>query len=174
MEGIEHRTVSVNGLNMHVAEMGQGPVVLFLHGFPELWYTWRRQIAYVAARGYRAIAPDLRAAAYTSLHAAGDMVLLLDAVAPDQAQVFVVGHDWGAMVAWALCLFRPDKVRALVNMSVVFNKRNPKKKPLEALRAAYGDDYYICRIQVLSLTIYIYIYMDDYHNENMIIRKVLL
>ena len=164
MEGIEHRTVSVNGLNMHVAEMGQGPVVLFLHGFPELWYTWRRQIAYVAARGYRAIAPDLRgygdtagapsgAAAYTSLHAAGDIVVLLDAVAPDQAQVFVVGHDWGAMVAWALCLFRPDKVRALVNMSVVFNKRNPKKKPLEALRAAYGDDYYICRIQVLSLAI---------------------
>ncbi|GFZ13977.1 alpha/beta-Hydrolases superfamily protein [Actinidia rufa] len=158
MEGIEHRTVSVNGLNMHVAEMGQGPVVLFLHGFPELWYTWSRQIAYAAARGYRAVAPDLRgygdtagapsgAAAYTSLHAAGDMVVLLDAVAPDQAQVFVVGHDWGAMVAWALCLFRPDKVRALVNMSVVFNKRNPKKKPLEALRAAYGDDYYICRIQ---------------------------
>ncbi|CAL5413091.1 unnamed protein product [Camellia sinensis] len=158
MEGIEHKTVSVNGLNMHIAEMGRGPVVLFIHGFPELWYTWRHQIVYMAAQGYRAIAPDLRgfgdttgaplgASAYTNLHVVGDLVALLDAVAQDQDKVFVVGHDWGAIIAWALCLYRPDKVKALVNMSVVFTRRSPKWKPLAALRAAYGNDYYICRFQ---------------------------
>ncbi|XAR48689.1 Soluble epoxide hydrolase [Bertholletia excelsa] len=157
MEGIQHTTVKVNGINMHVAEIGRGPVVLFLHGFPELWYSWRHQIHFMASRGYRAIAPDLRgygdtsgapaeAGAYTSLHIVGDLVALLDAILPDH-KVFVVGHDWGAVMAWALCLYRPDKVKALVNMSVVFTPRNPKRKPLEGLRAAYGNDYYVCRMQ---------------------------
>ncbi|XP_059647731.1 uncharacterized protein LOC132294022 isoform X2 [Cornus florida] len=159
MEGIQHKTVSVNGINMHVAEMGQGPVVLFLHGFPELWYTWRHQILYMAAHGYRAVAPDLRghgdttgdtttsAASYTTLQIVGDLIALLDAEAPDQSQVFVVGHDWGAIIAWCLCLYRPDRVKALVNMSVVFTPRSPKRKPIESLRAFYGNDYYICRFQ---------------------------
>jgi pimeloyl-ACP methyl ester carboxylesterase len=159
MEGIEHRTIKVNGINMHVAEKGQGPVILFLHGFPELWYTWRHQIHALASLGYRAVAPDLRGygdtdapadpSSYTYLHVVGDLVALLDAIAADQ--VFVVGHDWGAIIAWYLCLFRPDRVKALVNLSVAFSPRNPQRKPLEALRAVYGDDYYVCRFQVLRL-----------------------
>lgn len=59
-----------------------------------------------------------------------------------------MGHDWGAMVAWSLCMFRPDKVTALVNLSVAFQPRSPHLKPLEMLRAIYGDDYYICAFQV--------------------------
>jgi len=159
MEGIEHRTVNVNGINMHIAEKGEGPVILFLHGFPELWYSWRHQILALASLGYRAVAPDLRGygdtdapaspASYTSLHVVGDLVALLDAIAADQDKVFVVAHDWGAIIAWYLCLYRPDKVKALVNLSVAFTLRNPKRKPLESLRAFYGDDYYICRFQVL-------------------------
>ncbi|KAG8480906.1 hypothetical protein CXB51_025466 [Gossypium anomalum] len=157
MEGIEHRVIKANGINMHVAEKGKGPVILFLHGFPELWYTWRHQITAFASLGYRALAPDLRgfgeteapddASAYTSLDVVGDLIALLDVVAADQDQVFVVGHDWGALIAWWLCMFRPDRVKALVNMSVAFNPRNPNMKPLEGLRALYGDDYYICRFQ---------------------------
>ncbi|OMO98549.1 Alpha/beta hydrolase-1 [Corchorus olitorius] len=157
MEGIEHKIVNVNGINMHVAEKGKGPVILFLHGFPELWYTWRHQILVFASLGYRAVAPDLRgygetdapdsATGYTILNVVGDLVALLDAVAPEQDKVFVVGHDWGALMAWWLCLFRPDRVKGLVNMSVVFSPRNPKRKPLQTLRAVYGDDYYICRFQ---------------------------
>ncbi|KAL6188554.1 hypothetical protein ACLB2K_039946 [Fragaria x ananassa] len=157
MEGIEHRTVKVNGINMHVAEKGQGPVILFIHGFPELWYSWRHQIQALAELGYRAVAPDLRGygdtdapadqASYTCLHVVGDLVALLDAVAADQEKVFVVGHDWGALIAWYLCLFRPDRVKALVNMSVAFNPRNPQRKTTETLRAVYGDDYYMCRFQ---------------------------
>ncbi|KAF8017475.1 hypothetical protein BT93_H2600 [Corymbia citriodora subsp. variegata] len=159
MEGIEHRTVAVNGIAMHVAFKGSSgsPMVLLLHGFPELWYSWRHQMAGLAALGYRAVAPDLRgfgdtdapasASGYTCLSVVGDLVALLDAVAKGGEKVFVVGHDWGAIVAWHLCLFRPDRVKALVNLSVPFTPRNPARKPLESLRAAYGEDYYICRFQ---------------------------
>ncbi|KAG8369908.1 hypothetical protein BUALT_Bualt14G0062300 [Buddleja alternifolia] len=160
MEGIEHKKLSINGVTMHVAEVGQGPIILFLHGFPECWYTWRHQMAFFASRGFRAVAPDLRGFAdttgaptndrskFTTLHVVGDVVSLIDAVAaPPHEKVFVVGHDWGAVVAWAVCLYRPDKVKALVNMSVVFSRRNPKMKPVEMLRGVYGDDYYVCRFQ---------------------------
>ncbi|XP_023768701.1 uncharacterized protein LOC111917255 [Lactuca sativa] len=157
MEGIDHKMISVNGIDMHVAEMGQGPIVLLLHGFPELWYSWRHQILYLAAHGYRAVAPDLRGygdttgapiddpTKFTTLHVVGDMVALIDALGADK--VFVVGHDWGAMIAWRLCLFRPDKVKALVNFSVQFVPRNPHQKTVEIFRTAYGDDHYICRFQ---------------------------
>ncbi|GAY35847.1 hypothetical protein CUMW_018910 [Citrus unshiu] len=156
-EDIQHKVVNVNGINMHVAEKGQGPLILFFHGFPLLWYSWRHQIAALASLGYRAVAPDLRGygdtdapaevSSYTCLHLVGDVIALLDAVAADQEKVFVVGHDWGALIAWYLCLFRPDRVKALVNLSVVFNPRNPNMKPLQVFKAVYGDDYYICRFQ---------------------------
>ncbi|KAF8387886.1 hypothetical protein HHK36_026548 [Tetracentron sinense] len=155
MEGIEHRMVSVNGINMHIAEKGQGPVVLFLHGFPELWYTWRHQMVYLASHGYRAVAPDLRGygdtdappshTSYTTLHIVGDLTALIDFLGQDQ--VFLVGHDWGAIIAWYFCLFRPDRVKALVNLSLAFPPRHPSKKPVETMRAIFGDDYYICRFQ---------------------------
>ncbi|KAL9407755.1 hypothetical protein AB3S75_046323 [Citrus x aurantiifolia] len=156
-EDIQHKVVNVNGINMHVAEKGQGPLILFIHGFPLLWYSWRHQITALATLGYRAVAPDLRGygdtdapaevSSYTCLHLVGDVIALLDAVAADQEKVFVVGHDWGALIAWYLCLFRPDRVKALVNLSVVFNPRNPNMKPLQVFKAVYGDDYYICRFQ---------------------------
>ncbi|PIA61302.1 hypothetical protein AQUCO_00300678v1 [Aquilegia coerulea] len=155
MEGIEHRIVDVNGIKMHIAEKGEGPVVLLLHGFPELWYSWRHQIVSLASSGYKAVAPDLRGFgdtdappsfhSYTSLHIVDDLIALIDFLG--LGQVFVVGHDWGATIAWQLCLFRPDRVKALVNLSVHYFPRNPTFKPIQAIRAAYGDDYYVCRIQ---------------------------
>lgn len=154
MEGIEHRTVSVNGINLHIAEKGQGPVVLFIHGFPELWYSWRHQILALASLGYRAVAPDLRgygdsdappsSSSYTTLHIVGDLVALLELLGAQQ--VFVVGHDWGAIIGWALCLYRPDLVKAYVALSIVFNPRTARR-PIDSLRAIYGDDYYMCRFQ---------------------------
>ncbi|XVF69450.1 hypothetical protein PTKIN_Ptkin11bG0082900 [Pterospermum kingtungense] len=157
MEGIQHKTVRANGINMHIAEKGQGPVILFLHGFPELWYSWRHQIIGLASLGYRALAPDLRGyggtdapasiESYTCFHVVGDLIALLDAVAPDQDKVFVVGHDWGAIIAWFLCLFRPDRVKALFNLSVPFIPYNPKFKPVETWQAFFGNDHYIVRFQ---------------------------
>ncbi|KAK9983719.1 hypothetical protein SO802_033244 [Lithocarpus litseifolius] len=85
------------------------------------------------------------AASYTSFHIVGDLVGLLDHLGIDQ--VFLVGHDWGAMMAWNFCMFRPDRVKALVNLSVPYLRRNPAMKPVDSLRALLGDDYYFCRFQ---------------------------
>lgn len=169
MEKIQHKTVYVNGINMHVAEIGHGPAILFLHGFPELWYSWRHQMLHLSAKGYRCIAPDLRGygdtdappspTSYTVFHVVGDLVALLDLLGLDG--VFLVGHDWGAIIAWNFCLLRFDRIKALVNTSVVFTPRSPKRKPLEAMRAHFGDDYYICRFQV---SLKYFIFMSYLHN----------
>ncbi|KAK9076075.1 hypothetical protein SSX86_004408 [Deinandra increscens subsp. villosa] len=160
MEGILHKSISVNGLNIHIAEKGQGPLVLFLHGFPELWYSWRHQIVYLADHGYRAVAPDLRGygqttgiavndhSKFTIPHVVGDLIGLLDAITNDEEEkVFVVGHDWGALIAWNLCMFRPDRVKALVNLSVAFVPWNPNGDLAEMLRRVHGEDHYMTRFQ---------------------------
>ncbi|KAH9317818.1 hypothetical protein KI387_019587, partial [Taxus chinensis] len=152
---VTHRIVSTNGINMHVAEQGLGPVVLLIHGFPELWYSWRHQMRALAEAGYHAVAPDMRGYGgtdvplgshnYTYFHLVGDLIGLLDALSAHKA--FVVGHDWGSIIAAHLCLFRPDRVIALVNLSVPFQPRHPKKIPIERLRSHFGEGYYICRFQ---------------------------
>ncbi|CAN6351507.1 unnamed protein product [Urochloa humidicola] len=158
---ITHRTVEVSpGMHLHVAEAGPAgaPTVLLLHGFPELWYTWRHQMRALAAAGYRAVAPDLRgyggsgapaaeddAGQYAAVHVVGDLVGLLDALG--EGKVFVAAHDWGALTAWSLCLFRPDRVRALIALSVAYAPRNAARRPVDGLRSLFGDEYYICRIQ---------------------------
>jgi pimeloyl-ACP methyl ester carboxylesterase len=156
MDKIEHQTVATNGINMHIASIGTGPVILFLHGFPELWYSWRHQLLSLSSLGYRCIAPDLRGYGdtdapknvreYTIFHIVGDLVGLIDSLGIDK--VFLVGHDWGSTVAWYFCLLRPDRIKALVNMSVVFQPRNPHKSSVQISRELFGDDFYICRIQV--------------------------
>src|SRR3989454_1115205 len=100
----EHRMVETNGIRLHVAEMGQGPAVVFCHGWPETSYSWRHQLPALAGAGFRALAPDMRGygrsdapepiEAYTLLHIVGDMVGLLDALKIPEA--VIVGPDWGA------------------------------------------------------------------------------
>ncbi|KAF3644136.1 hypothetical protein FXO38_20327 [Capsicum annuum] len=160
MEKIEHKMVVANGINMHVAELSEGPTILFIHGFPELWYSWRQQIVYLAEHGYRAVAPDLRGygdttggpfnevSKFTIFHLVGDLVALLEATAPNEDNVFVVAHDWGAIIAWHLCLFRPDEIKALVNLSVHFLQRNPHMNLVEGFKTLSGEDHYIPRFQV--------------------------
>ncbi|XP_047050089.1 epoxide hydrolase A-like [Lolium rigidum] len=152
---VRHWSAEVNGISLHVAEQGPaaGPAVLLLHGFPELWLSWRHQMAAVAARGFRALAPDLRGygdsstptdpAAYTVLHLVGDAVALLDHLR--LPKVFVVGHDLGAQVAWHLCLLRPDRVRAVVVLGVPYFPRAPR--PATEIFAALGDGFYITQFQ---------------------------
>ncbi|MCO5612785.1 hypothetical protein L7F22_067055 [Adiantum nelumboides] len=155
MEGPIHRTVSTNGISMHYVEMGAGPVVLFLHGFPEGWYGWRNQIPAFAKAGYRAIAPDMRGYGdtsapegvnnYTFLHIVGDLVGLLDALQVEK--VFLVTHDWGAVIGWQFALFRPDRIIALASLSVYFLARHPAGSLVQLMRAAVGEDHYICQFQ---------------------------
>jgi pimeloyl-ACP methyl ester carboxylesterase len=123
---ISQKMLDVNDIRMHVAEQGDGPAVLFCHGFPESWYSWRHQMAALSESGYRAIAPDLRGCGqttqpleidkYTILHLVGDMVCLLDALKIETA--VIVGSDWGATIAWHAALLRPDRFRAVVALAV--------------------------------------------------------
>jgi pimeloyl-ACP methyl ester carboxylesterase len=129
--GITHRTVEANGIHLHIAEQGEGPVVVLCHGFPESWYSWRHQLAALSAAGFRAVAPDMRGYGqsdqpeaidqYTLLHLVGDMVGLLDVLGVDQAAI--AGHDWGAPVAWHAALLRPDRFRAVIGLSVPYRHR---------------------------------------------------
>jgi pimeloyl-ACP methyl ester carboxylesterase len=133
MRGLTHRFVETNGIRIHVAEQGDGPLVLLCHGFPELWYSWRHQLSALAAAGFHAVAPDMRGYGqtdrpevidqYTLLHLVGDMVGLLDALGHETA--VIVGHDWGAPVAWHAALLRPDRFRAVIGLSVPFIPRGP-------------------------------------------------
>src|ERR1700746_506356 len=128
---VTHRTVEANGIHLHVAEQGEGPLVILCHGFPESWYSWRHQLAALATAGFHAIAPDMRGYGrsdrpeaieqYTLLHLVGDMVGLLDALGIEQA--VIAGHDWGAPVAWHAALLRPDRFRGVVGLSVPYRPR---------------------------------------------------
>jgi pimeloyl-ACP methyl ester carboxylesterase len=130
---ISHRSVESNGIKIHIAEAGAGPLVLLCHGFPESWYSWRHQIEALSEAGYHVVAPDMRGYGqtdrpqaidkYSLLHLVGDMVGLVNAIS-DQPAV-VVGHDWGAPVAWHCALFRPDRFRAVAGLSVPFRPRGP-------------------------------------------------
>eukprot|EP00249_Psilotum_nudum_P003691 c17154_g1_i1 orf=490-1455(-) len=125
MAEIKHTFLQVNGINMHVAELGSGPVVVLLHGFPEIWYSWRHQIRALATAGFRAIAPDFRGYGLTEnsepekntySDLADDIVGLLDAIGEDKA--FVVAKDFGVFVAHVLGLVYPQRVKALVNIGI--------------------------------------------------------
>src|ERR1044072_5316457 len=145
---IRHRTIAANGSEMHVAEAGEGPLVLMCHGWPELWYSWRHQLVALAEAGFHAVAPDMRGfgrtsapqdvAAYTILHTVGDMVALVAALGEPRARL--VGHDWGAPVAWHCALMRPDLFPAVAAMSVP-RRRRGLLAPLETLRKAGESDY---------------------------------
>jgi pimeloyl-ACP methyl ester carboxylesterase len=135
IDAVTHRTVEANGIHLHIAEQGQGPLVVLCHGFPESWYSWRHQLAALAAAGFHAVAPDMRGYGqsdrpeavdqYTLFHLVGDMVGLLDALGAEQA--VVAGHDWGAPVAWHAALLRPDRFRAVIGLSVPYRPRSSKR-----------------------------------------------
>jgi pimeloyl-ACP methyl ester carboxylesterase len=128
---IEHRSVVANGIRIHFAEAGDGPLVILCHGFPESWYSWRHQLGGLAAAGYRVIAPDMRGYGrsdrpadpiqYTLLHLVGDVAALVGAAG--QSSAVIVGHDWGAAVAWHAALLRPDVFRAVAALSVPYRPR---------------------------------------------------
>jgi pimeloyl-ACP methyl ester carboxylesterase len=151
---IQHRFVDVGEMRMHIAEAGSGPLVLLLHGFPECWYSWRHQLTALAEAGFHAVAPDQRGyartggpvgvAEYTMLHLVGDVTGLLDALGAERA--VVVGHDWGAPVAWNMALLRPDRVRGVAGLSVPYLPRG-STRPVAVLRDAYSDGFYICYFQ---------------------------
>ncbi len=153
---MSHRFIETNGLKMHIVEQGTGPLVLLCHGFPEFWYSWSHQIPALASAGYHVVAPDQRGygqtgkpaaiESYTILHLVGDMLGLLDAL--DEQQAVIVGHDWGANVAWNAALMRPDRFRAVAVLSVPYIPRGPvigpraALRPTEAMRQLSGNHFF--------------------------------
>ncbi|MGY1664692.1 alpha/beta fold hydrolase [Geodermatophilus sp. SYSU D00696] len=119
-----HRDASANGVRLHLAEAGEGPLVLLLHGFPQYWWTWRAQLPVLAEAGFRAVAPDLRGygasdkppRGYDLPTAASDVAALVRALGEQDA--VVVGHDWGGLVAWTMAALHPRSVRRLVVVSM--------------------------------------------------------
>ncbi|MFB7509324.1 alpha/beta fold hydrolase [Streptomyces broussonetiae] len=141
--------IDVNGIRLHIAEQGSGPLVVLLHGFPESWHSWHHQFGPLADAGFRVVAPDQRGygrsdhpedvGAYTIFHLVGDVVGLIRALGEEKA--FVVGHDWGAPVAWHTALLRPDMVRAVAGLSVPppFRGAHP---PLETMDKRFDGRFY--------------------------------
>ena len=119
-----HRSVSANGTRFHIAEAGDGPLVLLLHGFPQFWWTWRHQLESLPGAGFRAVAADLRGyggsdkppRGYDLVTAASDVAGLVRALG--EANAIVVGHDWGGLVAWTVGAYFPKVVRRLGVVSV--------------------------------------------------------
>lgn len=143
------RMIAANSIEMFVTEQGSGPLVLLCHGWPELSDSWRHQIPAIAAAGFRVVAPDMRGygrtsapdsiEAYSIFDLVGDMVALVAALGETRA--IIIGHDWGAPVAWHAALFRPDIFTAVGGLSVPPPWRG-RERPLDALANNGISDFY--------------------------------
>jgi len=141
--------VETNGIRVRIASSGEGPLVVLVHGFPESWYSWRHQIPALAAAGFRVAAPDVRGygesdkplpiEAYAIAQMCADVAGLIEALGEKQATL--VGHDWGAPIVWNTALFHPEKVRAVVGLSVPHTGRGPTSR-IELFRRIYKDRFF--------------------------------
>ncbi len=147
---LRERFVNADGVSLHVVEAGpaEGPLVVLLHGFPEFWYGWRHQIGPLAEAGYRVLVPDQRGyntsdkprrvADYRIERLAGDVLALIDDAGRDRATV--VGHDWGAVVAWWLGSHHPERLDRLGILNVphpLVMRRHLLTNPRQILRSWY-------------------------------------
>ncbi len=149
MTEITHRTVQTNGINMHIAEAGEGPLVLLIHGFPESWYSWRHQLPALASAGYHAVATDVRGygrsdapgpiEAYSMKQMTADHAGVIDALGERTA--VVVGHDWGAPIAWHCALLYPERFPAVAALSVPYTPR-PPMPPTQLFKLAFPDTFF--------------------------------
>ena len=145
MTEIRHHQVRTNGISMHVAEAGEGFPIVFCHGWPELWYSWRHQLRALSDAGFRAIAPDMRGyggtdapadpAQYRTTVICADIAGLLDALEIEKA--VIVGHDWGGYHIWQFGLRYPERTERLVGLNTPYNPPGPIP-PTQALHAAFG------------------------------------
>lgn len=146
--------VDSNGIRMAVYEQGEGQAVIFLHGFPELAFSWRFQLPALAEAGFRAIAPDQRGYGRTSIppniddyhidELIGDITGLLDSLELETA--IFVGHDWGAFVLWHMSLLCPERMERQAILNIPFWPR-PPVDPIRLFRERFGDDFYIVNFQ---------------------------
>ena len=154
MTELRHNVVEVNRTRIHYVEAGEGPTVIFCHGFPELWYSWRHQLPVLAQAGYRAIALDMRGhgesdapaavESYDVCHTVGDVIGLMDTLGIERAAF--VGHDAGTSTAYHAALMRPDRVRGVIGLSVPYIPRG-SMSILEAFDGAVPPGFYMLYFQ---------------------------
>jgi pimeloyl-ACP methyl ester carboxylesterase len=155
---IRHHTITTNGIQMHVAEAGQGFPVVMCHGFPELWYSWRHQLTFLAENGFRAIAPDMRGYGRTDAPAdpreyrtsviCADIAGLLDALGLEKA--VIVGHDWGGFHIWQFGLRYPGRTERLIGLNTPYNAPPPPVPTTGLLHQRFGEGdrgYYMLYFQ---------------------------
>jgi pimeloyl-ACP methyl ester carboxylesterase len=148
---MQFTTVHRGDIALNVAVQGEGPLILCVHGWPELWYSWRHQMAHFAARGYRVAAMDVRGyggsskphaiAAYTMREIAADVAAVIDALAGAEGKAILFGHDWGAPIVWNTAVLHPDRVRAVAGLSVPFVPASPASL-VDALRVMYAGRFF--------------------------------
>ena len=136
LNGLREGYAEVGDVTLHYVEVGEGPLVLLLHGFPEFWYGWRKQIAPLVEAGFRVVAPDLRGynlsskpdgftALYTADKLAADVRGLIPELGAESAMV--VGHDWGGSVAWTLAMNHPEVVDRLAILNAAHPRRGERR-----------------------------------------------
>lgn len=154
MHKLETKTVVANGVKLHCQAMGQGPMVLFCHGWPGLAFSWRHQLAAVAEAGFMAVALDTRGygqsdrpgdvADYSYDHQVADMLAVMAAFSAEK--MVMVGHDFGANLAWHMALRCPEKLHAVVSVSVPYQMPlacgTPEQKPSELFAAIASQHFF--------------------------------
>lgn len=150
MTNLTHHHIDARGIRLHVVEQGSGPAVVFCHGFPTTWVSWAHAMQTTADAGFRAIAFDMRgygesdapgdANLYTPFQTVGDVIAILDHF--EIAQTILVGHDFGANIAWNAAMMRPDRIAAVFGVSVPFLQPGGPSF-LDQLRAAGADGFYM-------------------------------
>jgi pimeloyl-ACP methyl ester carboxylesterase len=155
-----HRSISANGVVLHVAEAGTGPLVLLLHGFPQFWWTWRAQLTALAGAGFHVVAPDLRGygasdkppRGYDLPTLSADAAALVRALGEQDA--VVVGHDWGGLLGWTMAALHPRSVRRLVVLSMAHPRRlrAGMADPRQRRASAYALRFQVPRLPERMLT----------------------
>ena len=160
---IEHRYAQLGDVRLHYVEVGEGPLVLLLHGFPQFWYMWRFQIPALAGAGFRVVAPDMRGynlsekprgvSSYRVELLARDVERLI--LACGEASAMVVGHDWGAAVAWVTAMMYPERVKRLGILNLPHPERFARGllRPAQLLRSSYMFFFQIPRLPEKGLVV---------------------
>ena len=149
MENIEFKIVESNGINIRLAMMGEGPLVIFCHGWPESWYSYRHQLPAVADAGFKAVAYDVRGygesdkpyevEAYTMRNMTNDVIGIIDVLGYDTA--ITIGHDWGGPIALNTAALNEDRITATGTLSVPFTGRGPMPT-LDLWKEIYKDRFF--------------------------------
>jgi pimeloyl-ACP methyl ester carboxylesterase len=141
--------IETNGIRLRVAVEGDDPLLILVHGWPELWYSWRHRIKPLAQAGYRVVVPDVRGysgsdkpepvEAYDMANLTAGLIGFIDAFAAETA--ILIGHDWGAPICWNTATFYPERVSAIASLSVPCHRRLDISET-ELWRRLYGDDFF--------------------------------